>query len=57
MRKAKGTETPEGKLQIAVKFDPEMFDHLAREAAAIGSSFSALVRFYVKQGMKQDEPR
>lgn len=53
MRKAKGTETPEGKRQIAVKFDRELFDQLAREAAARPCSFAALVRFYLKLGMKK----
>lgn len=51
MRKVKGTETPEGKRQIAVKFDQELFDQLACEAAVLRCSFASLVRFYLKQGM------
>ena len=53
MRKAKGTETPSDKRQIAITFDRELFDLLAREAAATGCSFGALVKFYIKEGMKK----
>ena len=53
MRKAKGTETPEGKRQIAVKFDPELFKHLAEEAHRLGTGFSTLVRFYLEKGMRE----
>lgn len=53
MRKAKGTETPEGRRQIAIKLDEELFELLAQEAAAKRLSFNALVRFYIKQGMQK----
>ena len=52
MRRVKGTETPEGNRKIAITFDLQLFKQLAEEAAVAGVSFSMLVRWYIKKGMK-----
>jgi hypothetical protein len=55
VRKTKGTLTPSGKRQIAVTLDPELLEALVREAVASERPVSALIRYYIKLGMKQNE--
>ena len=50
MRKAKGTETPSGKRQIAITFEPDLFRWIAEEAVKNELTFSEQVRIYIKEG-------
>jgi hypothetical protein len=53
--KAKGTLSPEGHNRvIAIRFEPDIFELIAKEAYVNNRSFAEQVRIYVGLGMEHE---